>query len=204
MSATHLGPKQFRVAPSAVIHPNVSLGRGVSVWDLSQIREGVRIGDDTVIGRNVYVDHDVRIGSGCKIQNNVLVYSPALIGDGVFLGPGAILTNDTHPRAVNPDGTSKGAAEWTPVGVTVENGAAIGAGAVILGGVRIGSWSLVGAGAVVTRDVAAHALVLGNPARQVGWVGKTGRRLVPERDTLVDPVDGTRFRLIEGYLEESV
>ena len=88
MSAAHLEPDRFRVAASAVIHPDVSLGKGVSVWDFSQIREGARIGDDTVIGRNVYVDHDVRIGSGCKIQNNVLVYWPALIGDGVFLGPG--------------------------------------------------------------------------------------------------------------------
>lgn len=179
------------------------LGDGVSVWDLSQVREGAVVGEDTVIGRNVYVDKDVRIGRRCKIQNNALVYWPAVIADGVFIGPAAVLTNDRHPRAVNPRGDLKGLDDWSPAGVTVEVGAAIGAGAVILAGVAIGAWALVAAGAVVIRDVPAHALVAGNPAKRVGWVGKTGHRLVEDGDLLVDPSDGTRYR-VEGESLEVV
>jgi UDP-2-acetamido-3-amino-2,3-dideoxy-glucuronate N-acetyltransferase len=190
-----------RIAPTAEVHPEAILGEGVSVWDLSQIREGAVIGDDTVIGRNVYVDRDVRIGRRCKIQNNALVYWPAEIGDGVFIGPGAILTNDRHPRAVNSQGEVKSLDDWSPEGVTIGAGAAIGAGAVILAGVTVGSWALVAAGAVVVRDVAAHALMAGNPARQVGWVGKSGHRLAEDGGHLVDPSDGTVYRVNKNSLE---
>ncbi len=182
------------IASTAQVHPSAEVGERVSVWDLTQIRKNAKIGSDTVIGRNVYIDHDVIIGAACKIQNNALVYWPAVIEDGVFIGPGAILTNDRHPRAVNRDGTPKGPEDWAPAGVHLGSGASVGAAAVVLGGVSIGAWALVGAGAVVTRDVAAHALVAGSPATRMGWVGKSGRRLVEEGDLLIDPVNGERYR----------
>lgn len=190
-----------RIAASAGVHPEAILGDGVAIWDLSQVREGAAIGDDTVIGRNVYIDRDVHIGRRCKIQNNALVYWPAEIADGVFVGPGAILTNDRHPRAVDPAGRIKGPDDWEAAGVRIDTGAAIGAGAVVLAGVSIGSWALVAAGAVVVRDVPSHALVAGNPATAVGWVGKTGRRLTLERGFLVDPADGARYRETVDGLE---
>lgn len=190
-----------RVAPSADVHGEAVLNDAVSVWDLSQVREGAVIGNGTVIGRNVYIDRDVRIGRNCKIQNNALVYWPAEIADGVFIGPGAILTNDRHPRAVNPRGEIKALDDWSPAGVTIDTGAAIGAGAVILAGVSIGAWALVAAGAVVIGDVPAHALFAGNPAKQVGWVGKSAQRLVEEGDRLIDPVDGSAYRIVGGSLE---
>jgi UDP-2-acetamido-3-amino-2,3-dideoxy-glucuronate N-acetyltransferase len=194
MSASHGHPDWSTIATTAQIDPSADVGKRTTVWDFTQIRENARIGSDTVIGRNVYVDHDVVIGAACKIQNNALLYWPAIIGDGVFIGPGVILTNDRHPRAVNVDGTPKGPEDWAPEGVLIETGASIGAGAVILGGVHVGASALVGASAVVTEDVTAHALVAGSPAVRIGWVGKTGHRLAEDGDLFIDPVDGTRYR----------
>ncbi len=194
MRASHRQPDWSTIAITAQIDPSVDIGKRTTVWDFTQIRENSKIGADTVIGRNVYVDHDVVIGAACKIQNNALLYWPAIIGDGVFIGPGVILTNDRNPRAVNVDGTPKGPDDWAPAGVHVESGASIGAGAVVLGGVHVGGWALVGAGAVVTRDVTPQALVTGSPAFRIGWVGKSGHRLAEDGDQLIDPVDGTRYR----------
>ena len=165
------------VHPSATIHPSASIGDGSRVWDLAQLREGVVVGDDCVIGRNVYIDKGVQVGSRCKIQNNVQVFAPGLIGDGVFIGPGAILTNDRLPRAVDPDGHLISASNWTSAGVKAQDGCSIGAGAIIIAGLSIGRWAVVAAGAVVTENVLAHALVAGVPARRIGWVGLTGQRL---------------------------
>ncbi|MEX0865233.1 MAG: acyltransferase [Acidimicrobiia bacterium] len=203
MSAVERVHGRTTVAPTAMVSPGASIGDRSVVWDLTQVREGAIIGPDTVIGRNVYIDHDVRIGANCKIQNASLLYWPAILGDGVFIGPGAILTNDRHPRAVKPDGTPKGPDDWLAAGVTIDSGAAIGAGAVLVGGVNIGAWALVGAGAVVTGDVPSHALVVGNPATRVGWVGKAGRRLVEDEDGFVDPGTGDRYRLLDGVMEEA-
>lgn len=153
------------------------LGSGTRVWHLAQVREGVTTGSDCIIGRGAYIGTGVRMGDNCKIQNHALVYEPATLGDGVFVGPAAVLTNDEYPRAVNPDGSLKSAADWQAVGVTIGDGASIGARAVCVAPVVIGRWALVAAGAVVTRDVPDFAIVAGVPARQVGWVGPAGRPL---------------------------
>lgn len=130
-----------------------------------------------IVAKDVYVDFDVTVGDFAKIQNGALLYHGLTLGNGVFVGPGAIFTNDRRPRAINPDGTLKGAADWVVSRTTVGEGAAIGAGAVVVAGVQIGAWAMVGAGAVVTKDVPAHALVVGNPARRIGWVCACGERL---------------------------
>ena len=124
----------------------------------------------------------VEMGDGCKVQNYALVYEPAKLAEGVFVGPAAVFTNDHFPRAVNPDLTPKSASDWEAVGVTCETGASIGARAVCVAPVTIGAWAMVAAGAVVVKDVPAHALVAGVPARLLGWVGRSGEKLVPAAD----------------------
>lgn len=151
----------------------------VFVWHYAHIRKSVSIGDGSVIGRGVYVGPGVRIGSNCKIQNYALIYEPARIEDGVFLGPGVILTNDKLPRAVNVDLSKKESADWNQVGVVIESGASLGANTVCVAPVHIGKWALIGSGSVVTVDVPDYGLYVGNPARQIGWVGEDGHRLVP-------------------------
>ena len=191
-----------RISDDAQVAGDVTIGDGTQVWNLVQIREGACIGVECVIGRGVYIGIGVRLGDRCKIQNNALVYDPAAIGDGVFIGPGAILTNDRLPRAISPTGELKRADDWDPVGVTVETGASIGAGAVCVAPVRIGAWAMVAAGSVVVRDVPDHALVAGNPARQIGWVGRDGRRMAVDGEVLVDESTGTRFVEADGRLVE--
>jgi acetyltransferase-like isoleucine patch superfamily enzyme len=166
-----------RISRTSIIEAGASIGRGARIWDLAHIRSGARIGEGCTIGRNVFIDHDVVVGNNCKIQNNALVYAPAVLGTGVFVGPGAILTNDRRPRAVNPDFSLKDSAHWRPAAVVIGDGASIGAGAVVVAGTTVGSWAMVAAGAVVAADVAPYALVAGVPARWVQWLDRTGQPL---------------------------
>lgn len=183
----------YRVAPGADVADSASIGAGTSIWHLAQVREDAEIGRDCVIGRGAYIGSGVRMGDGCKVQNHALVYEPATLAEGVFIGPAVVLTNDHYPRAVNPDLTPKSAHDWEPVGVTLEQGASVGARAVCVAPVRIGAWSLVAAGATVITDVPPHALVAGVPARRIAWVGRAGHPLEPASDgtdSWVCPVTG--------------
>ncbi|GIG65546.1 acyltransferase [Phytomonospora endophytica] len=177
------------IAESTDVDPRAVIGDGTKVWHLTQIRENAVIGRDCVIGRSAYIGSGVRIGDRCKIQNLAQVFEPAHLEDGVFIGPGVILTNDQYPRAVTPDGELKGGDDWESTGVTVREGAALGARTVVVAGVTIGRFAIVGAGAVVTRDVPDFALVIGNPARFHRWVGRAGRPLVLDGEA-----DGGRWR----------
>ena len=159
------------VAGSAVI-----LG-GSKVWDYAQVRENASLGRNCIIGRGAYIGTGVELGNNCKIQNYALVYEPAKLEDGVFIGPAVVLTNDHFPRAINADGTPKSASDWHPVGVTIRQGASIGANSTCIAPITIGRWALVGAGSVVIKDVPDFALVVGNPARRIGWVGTAGHPL---------------------------
>ncbi len=167
----------IRIHSTADVSPEAVIGEGTSIWHHSQVREGAHIGKQCILGKNVYVDFDVQIGDCVKIQNNCSVYHGATLEDGVFLGPHVVLTNDPYPRAINPDGTLKGNDDWDAGSIRVCYGASIGARSVILPGVTVGRFALVGAGAVVTRDVPPHGLVVGTPARLIGYVCACGRPL---------------------------
>jgi UDP-2-acetamido-3-amino-2,3-dideoxy-glucuronate N-acetyltransferase len=165
------------VEPSADVAPDAELGDGSRVWHLAQVRELAIIGRQCTIGRGAYVGVGVQMGDNCKLQYYALVYEPALLGCGEFVGPAAVLTNDRYPRAVTPDAAVKSGPDWQAVGVTVKDGASIGARAVCVAPVTIGAWSLVAAGAVVIHDVPDFALVAGTPARWIRWVGRAGEPL---------------------------
>ncbi|GHD30731.1 acyltransferase [Streptomyces galbus] len=197
----------YRVQPSAQVDESAEIGSGSSVWDLAQIRENARLGEGCVIGRGAYVGSGVRMGDNCKLQNYALVYEPAELGDGVFIGPAVVLTNDHNPRSVDPEGKQKRGGDWEAVGVKIGDGASIGARSVCVAPITIGRWAMVAAGAVVTRDVPDFALVVGVPARRIGWVGHEGVRLVEragEAGVWECPKSGRRYReTAEGTLTEA-
>jgi UDP-2-acetamido-3-amino-2,3-dideoxy-glucuronate N-acetyltransferase len=143
----------------------VTIGTGTTVWPGAHIRESAAVGNDCTIGRNVYIDAEVIIGDRCKIQDAALLYRGAILEDGVFVGPGAIVTNDKWPRAVMEDGERVTTQNWEPETTLSQYGASIGAGAVIMAGVTVGEWAMIGAGSVVTHDVPDGATVKGNPAK---------------------------------------
>ena len=167
-----------RIHPSADIEERVSVGPGTAIWQRAQVRAGAVLGAECVVGRDAFIDVDVVIGDRVKIQNGALLYHGLTVEDGVFIGPGAILTNDRHPRAVTTSGELASAADWTVSPVVLRRGSSIGAGAIVVAGTEIGAYALVAAGAVVTRDVSSHALVAGNPARRIGWACVCGATLV--------------------------
>ena len=157
------------VHPTAEVSEGAEIGAGTKIWNQAQVREGAKIGENCIISKNVYIDAGVSIGNRVKIQNNVNVYHGVTVEDDVFLGPSMTFTNDRFPRAFNGD---------FEVGKTlVRRGASIGANATIRCDVTIGEYATVGSGRVVTKDVPAHALVVGNPAKQIGWVCTCGRKL---------------------------
>jgi acetyltransferase-like isoleucine patch superfamily enzyme len=172
------------VEPSADVSAKTRLGDGTKVWHLAQVREDADLGEGCVIGRGAYIGSGVTMGANCKVQNYALVYEPAALGAGVFIGPAVVLTNDHNPRAVNPDGSLKSGSDWEQVGVTIGDGAAIGARSVCVAPVTVGAWALVGAGSVVVDDVPNFAMVVGVPARRIGWVGHAGQRLQQQADGL--------------------
>jgi acetyltransferase-like isoleucine patch superfamily enzyme len=182
------------VHQTADISNNAQIGDGASIWHYSQIREDCIVGENVNIGRGVYVGNGVRIGANSKIQIYALLYEPATLEAGVFIGPGVILTNDEYPRSVNPDGSQKGKTDWVPAGVTIREGASIGAGSICIAPLEIGAWALVAAGSTVTKNVPAFALVAGVPAKRVRWVGKAGVPLLDKGEgQFTCPLTGEQY-----------
>jgi acetyltransferase-like isoleucine patch superfamily enzyme len=161
-------PKYF-VHPSAEVARDARIGEGTKIWHQCQVMSGARIGANCKLGKCVYVDLGVQVGDGVKIQNGISLYKGVRVEDDVLLGPHMAFTNDLYPRAFNDD------YEITPT--LVRKGASVGANATIVCGVTLGRYCMVGAGAVVTADVPDYALVVGNPARVIGFVCECGRRL---------------------------
>lgn len=193
---------EVNIQDSADVSNAAVIGAGSSIWHLAQVREHAQLGVNCIIGRGAYIGPGVFIGDNSKVQNYALLYEPAKLADGVFIGPAVVLTNDTYPRAINPDGTQKSGNDWEPVGVTIEHGASIGARATCVAPVTIGAWATVAAGAVVVKDVPAYAVVAGTPARQVGWVGEAGVPLAPgpQSDKWVCPSTGAQYSELNGTL----
>jgi len=180
------------IHPTAIIDDNVEIAEGTKVWHFCHVLDGSRIGKNCVLGQNAMVGPNVSLGNGVKLQNNISIYAGVTIEDDVFLGPSMVFTNVLTPRAF-----VERKDEFAPT--LVRRGATVGANATTVCGNTIGLYAMVGAGAVVTHDVPDFALVLGNPARQVGWVSRTGERLGTD---LICPRTGETYRETnEGRLE---
>lgn len=158
------------IHPTAVIDEGAQIGAGTRVWHFCHIMPTARLGEGCNLGQNVFIGNEVILGNNVKVQNNVSIYSGVICEDDVFLGPSMVFTNITNPRSAV---IRKGKYEQT----YVEKGVSIGANATIVCGIRLGRYAFVGAGAVVTHNVPAYALVVGNPARHIGWMSAYGHRL---------------------------
>lgn len=184
MSITNGGAKPAaRIHATAEVSPKAQIGAGSSIWHYVQIREGAVLGENCIVGKDVYIDFDVKVGNNVKIQNGCYLYHGLTVADGVFIGPRVVFTNDVYPRAISPDGQLKGNDDWEVGPISIGYGASIGTGSIIIPNVTVGEFALVAAGAVVTRSVPKHGLVMGVPARLVGYVCKCGRRLVQQGES---------------------
>ncbi len=165
-----MAENDFFVHPSAIIDEGCAIGNGTKIWHFSHIMSGCVIGEKCNIGQNVVVSPDVILGNNVRVQNNVSIYTGVICGDDVFLGPSMVFTN-----VINPRSAISRKEEYKKT--YVEKGATIGANATIVCGHTIGRYAFIGAGAVVTKDVKPYSLVLGNPARHIGWMSEYGHRL---------------------------
>ena len=171
------------IHPTAEVSPEARIGPGTRIWHEAQVCEGAVVGADCNIGKGVYIGPNVVVGERVKIQNRASLYPGLTVEDGAFIGPHVVFTNDRYPRSITAEGRLLTDADWEPEPTLVRYGASVGGGAVIRCGVTIGRWALVAAAALVTRDVPDHGLVVGAPARLVGYVCTCARRLGPEGES---------------------
>jgi UDP-2-acetamido-3-amino-2,3-dideoxy-glucuronate N-acetyltransferase len=181
---------------TAVIDDGCTIGKGSKIWHFSHLMNGCEIGENCNIGQNVVVSPQVKLGKNVKVQNNVSIYTGVICEDDVFLGPSMVFTNIVNPRsAVNRKNQY--------IATLVEKGATIGANSTIVCGNKIGRFSFIGAGAVITKEVKPYALVVGNPARQTGWMSEFGHKLTFGTDGVaVCPESGERYRLEDGFVSK--
>lgn len=180
----------YFVHESSYIDDDVKIGKDTKIWHFSHVMKGARIGANCSFGQNVNVGNNAVIGNNVRVQNNVSIYEGVMLEDDVFCGPSMVFTNDLTPRAFDP----KGPAGYLKT--IVRRGASIGANATVVCGHKIGEYSIVGAGAVVTKDIPDYAIVVGNPAKQIGWVCKCGKRLTKSMKCSC----GLAYNLVEGKL----
>ena len=180
---------------TAIVDENVTIGEGTKIWHFSHILSGTTIGKNCSFGQNCVVGGDVTIGNGVKVQNNVSIYKGVEVEDDVFLGPSMVFTNVINPRAF-----IQRKDEFKPT--LLKKGCSIGANATIVCGVTIGEYALIGSGAVVNRDVKPYALMVGVPAKQIGWVGISGNSLEFNSNNIALDSDGKRYAIIDEKLKE--
>ncbi|PKP01392.1 MAG: N-acetyltransferase [Bacteroidetes bacterium HGW-Bacteroidetes-9] len=181
---------------TAVIDEGCEIGKGTKIWHFSHIMSGCKLGENCNLGQNVVVSTGVELGNNVKVQNNVSIYTGVICEDDVFLGPSMVFTNVTNPRSAV---VRRGQYSQT----IVRRGASIGANATIVCGHNIGEFAFIGAGAVVTRTVPAYALVVGNPAKQIGWMSEYGHRLnFDESGVAVCPESNERYRIAKGEVSK--
>ena len=186
--------KEYFAHETAVIDEGCKIGRGTKIWHFSHIMSGSEVGEMCNIGQNVVISPGVKLGSNVKVQNNVSIYTGVICEDDVFLGPSMVFTNIINPRSavIRKD---------RYVSTIVEKGASVGANSTIVCGNRIGAYSFIGAGAVVTKDVKPYALVVGNPARQTGWMSEYGHKLIfNEQGYATCPESGENYRIQDGIV----
>ena len=184
--------KEYIAHETAVIDKGCTIGKGTKIWHFSHIMTGAEIGENCNIGQNVVVSPGVKLGKNVKVQNNVSLYTGVICEDDVFLGPSMVFTNVINPRSsiIRKDSYSS---------TIVEKGASIGANSTIICGNKIGAYSFIGAGAVVTKDVKPYALVVGNPARQTGWMSEYGHKLIFDNAGNAScPESGERYKFEDG------
>ncbi len=187
---------EFFAHPTSVIDEGCKIGKGTKIWHFSHIMPNCIMGENCNIGQNVVVSPDVVLGNNVKVQNNVSIYTGVICEDDVFLGPSMVFTNVINPRSaiLRRDQYKK---------TIVRKGASIGANATIVCGIELGSYSFIGAGAVVIRDVPAYALVVGNPARHVGWMSEYGHRLKFDSNGIAEcPESHKKYKLENGVVSE--
>lgn len=188
--------KQYFAHESAVIDDNCKIGKGTKIWHFTHVMSGCEMGENCNLGQNVVISPGVILGKNVKVQNNVSIYTGVKCEDDVFLGPSMVFTNIINPRSavIRRDQYAE---------TVVERGATIGANATIVCGNRIGRYSFIGAGAVVTKEVKPYALVVGNPARQTGWMSEFGHRLVFDDKGIAScPESGEKYRLENGMVSK--
>ena len=190
--------KEYFAHETAVIDDGCIIGKGTKIWHFSHIMTGSEIGEKCNIGQNVVVSPGVKLGRNVKVQNNVSLYTGVICEDDVFLGPSMVFTNVINPRSA----IIRKESYYTTI---VEKGASIGANSTIVCGNRIGSYSFIGAGAVVTKDVKPYALVIGNPARQSGWMSEYGHKLHFDENGLAKcPESGEKYRIKDGSVSKII
>lgn len=183
---------------TAVIDEGCKIGKGTRIWHFSHVMTGSEIGENCNIGQNVVVSPGVGLGRNVKVQNNVSIYTGVICEDDVFLGPSMVFTNIINPRSAIIRKESY-------VSTIVEKGASVGANSTIICGNTIGRFSFIGAGAVVTKDVKPYALVVGNPAKQTGWMSEYGHKLkFDENDIAVCPESGEKYRILDGTVTKII
>lgn len=183
---------------SAYIDDNVEIGDGTKIWHFSHVQSGAKIGKNCILGQNVNVGSNVVIGNFVKIQNNVSVYEGVTLEDYVFCGPSMVFTNIIDPRSKYPQAGSK-----FYIKTLVKEGASLGANSTIICGHTIGKFAFIGAGAVVTKDVPDYALVVGNPAKQVGWLSEAGQKLIFDKDGIAEcGKSNKKYKLEKGIVLE--
>jgi len=190
--------KEYFAHETAVVDDGSKIGRGTKIWHFTHIMKDCEIGENCNIGQNVVISPGVKLGKNVKVQNNVSIYTGVICEDDVFLGPSMVFTNVINPRSA----IIRKESYLTTI---VEKGASIGANATIVCGHKIGAFAFIGAGAVVTKEVKPYALVIGNPARQSGWMSEYGHKLNFDKNGLAEcPESRERYKIEDGFVSKII